>query len=720
MQGLLYTARMVGRLGALCARHRWTVVILWIVLLGGVIAAAVLFGGHANAELTVPGTGAQTGADIANRAFPVGKGLAGQVVVSGAPGAITDEGNQKVIESTIKDLATLPAMSAVTSPYGEGGEISADKSTAIIGLTYDLGVNEVTPRTWQHLQDAMEPVAALPGIHVSYAGTPAAQEANTSQDSSEAIGILAAIIILLVAFGTVLAMVTPLVSAICGLVLGLQTIQLASNVLSITSIAPILATMIGLGVGIDYAVFIVNRHREGLQQGLTVEESIPVALGNAGRAVLVAGLTVSIALLGLVAAGVPTVTMLGVTASIAVLTAILVALTLLPALLAIVGQRIVRKRDRNLPRRPALTGADEIAAGVWGRWARVVGSHPIPFLVLAIAILAVLTIPLFSMTLGQVDAGSDPKGSPTRVAYDTIAAKFGPGVNGPVEVVLTPYADEDGAKKVATALGKDKDVATVAAPQINAKQKVTLLTVIPKTSPTDAKTQDLVSRIPREVQATTGPGVNVYATGVTAGLLDLSDRIAQRLPWFIGAVILVSFLLLLVEFKSIFVPLKAAVMNVLSIGAAYGVIVAIFEWGWASQYIGVPDKVQIEAYVPMMMFAILFGLSMDYEVFLISRIREEHLRGAKTLASVEIGLSYTARVITAAALIMITVFLAFVLMDNVVVKMFGIGLATAVLVDATIVRLMLVPSTMVLLGEANWWLPGFLQRILPKGETPAA
>ena len=709
---------MVGRLGALCARYRWIVVILWIVLIAGIAGAATLAGGHANADLTVPGTGAQTGADIANRAFPTGKGLNGQVIVTGAPGAVEKDANKKVIDAAIKDLRTLPHMAAVKDPYGPGGEISADKSTAIIGLTYDLGINEVTPRTWTHLQDVMAPVAATPGLTVAYAGTPAAQEESTSQDISEGLGILAAIIILLVAFGTALAVVAPLVSALVGLSFGLLTIQLASSVLSISAIAPILATMIGLGVGIDYAVFVVNRQREELQSGKTVAEAIPAALGNAGRAVLVAGLTVSIALLGLVAAGIPTVTMLGVTAAISVLTAILSALTLLPAILSLFGMRVLRKKDRHAAHRAQTTGPDQIASGMWGRWARIVGHHPIPFLVLAIAVLAVLTVPLFSMKLGQVDAGSDPKGSPTRVAYDTLADKFGPGFNGPIEVVLSPYADEAGAKNVTEVIAKDPGVASVTPPMINAKEKVTLITLIPTTSPTDDATQTLVSRLPGEVQKVVGPGVQVYATGVTAGLLDLSNRIAERLPWFIGAVILLSFLLLMVEFKSIFVPLKAAVMNVLSIGAAYGAIVAIFEWGWGAQYIGVPEKVQIEAYVPMMMFAILFGLSMDYEVFLISRIREEHLRGAKTLDSVEIGLSYTARVITAAALIMITVFLSFVLMDDVVVKMFGIGLATAVLVDATIVRLMLVPSTMVLLGEANWWLPGFLRRILPKDDVP--
>jgi len=709
---------MVGRLGGFCARYRWVTIVLWIVLLAGVASAATLAGGRANADLTVPGTGAQTGADLASRAFPTGKGLNGQVVVTGAAGAVDAVADKKLIAAAVADLRTLPHMAAVQDPYAAGGEISADRSTAIIGLTYDLGPDEVTRATWRHLEDVMAPVATAPGLTVAYTGTPAAQEESTSRDISEGLGILAAIIILLVAFGTALAVVAPLVSALVGLSLGLMSIHLASSWLSISSIGPILATMIGLGVGIDYAVFIVNRHREELRAGRTVAEAIPLALGNAGRAVLVAGLTVAIALLGLVVAGIPTVTMLGVTAAIAVLTAILAALTLLPAMLAVIGPRVLRRRDRDAAALPTSAGPDQIASGVWGRWARLVGHHPIPFLVLAIAILAVLTVPLLSLQLGQVDAGSDPPGSPTRVAYDTLADKFGPGFNGPIELVLSPYADEAGAKQVAAALAKEPGVAAVTPPMINQREEVTLITLIPTSAPTADATQALVTRLPAAVQQTTGPGVGVYATGVTAGLLDLSDRIAERLPFFIGAVILLSFLLLLIEFRSIFVPLKAAIMNVLSIGAAYGAIVAIFEWGWGARYIGVPETVQIEAYVPMMMFAILFGLSMDYEVFLISRIREEHLRGATTLESVEIGLSYTARVITAAALIMITVFLSFVLTDDVVVKMFGIGLAVAVLVDATIVRLMLVPSTMVLLGEANWWLPGWLDRLLP-GEKRA-
>ncbi len=711
---------MISRIGGWCAHRKWVVIVLWILLLAGVGAAGILAGGRANANLTVPGTSAQTGADLANRAFPTGKGLSGQVVVYGEPGVLREKRVQRAIEKAVKDARTLPRMASVQSPLEPGGLVSKDESTAIIGLTYAMGAEEVRPATYRHLQEAMRPIRALEGVRIAYSGTPAAEEESTGTDISDALGLVAAMIILLVAFGTALAMVSPLLSAVAGLLLGVATIKLLSAYLQISSIGPILATMIGLGVGIDYAVFLVNRQRENLLRGVEPLQGIRDAMGTAGRAVLVAGLTVAIALLGLATAQIPFVTMLGVTASVAVLTAILSALTLQPALLAVMGRRVIRKRDRGAA--PATTGEDEVGGGIWGRWARLVGSHPVPFLLLAVAILGVLTVPLLQMRLGQVDAGSDPPGSTTRIAYDQLAKAFGPGFNGPIEVVLHPYADAPGAKRVAEALAKDADVEVVAPPAISKKDKVVVISVTPKSAPTDSRTQRLVERLPGDVQKVTGPEVRVYATGVTAGLLNLSDRIAQRLPIFIAAVILLSFILLLVEFKSVLVPLKAAIMNALSIGAAYGAIVAIFQWGWGASLIGLKETVMIEAYVPMMMFAILFGLSMDYEVFLISRIREAHLRGATSLRSVEVGLSHTARVITAAALIMITVFLSFVLEDSVIVKMFGVGLATAVLVDATIVRLMLVPSTMVLLGDANWWLPGFLRRLLrvPAPAPPSA
>lgn len=702
---------MVAKLGAVCARYRWVVVVLWIVLLAGMISATKLVNVNENEGLTVPGSSAFRGADTLNRAFPASNsGTAGQIVVFGAPGALKVKATQDVITKAIKDVKTLPSMGMVGDPFTEPSTVSPDGSTALINLRYTVNINDIKPAMYTHLQDVMAPVKAVPGLQVAYSGAPAAEAAGAGQNISEGLGLLAALIILSITFMAVLAMVAPLLSAVAGLMLGLMSITVFSSATPITSIAPVLAAMIGLGVGIDYAVFIVNRHREQLREGMTIEESIPAALGTAGRAVLVAGVTVAIALTGLFLSGIQTVAMLGVTASFAVLTAILAALTLLPAVLSLFGMRILRKRDRNAP---PVGSASDISSGMWGRWARIVGAHPIPFLLIAVVVLGVLTIPFFSMTLGQVDAGSDPQGSTTRIAYDQIAKAYGPGQNGPIEVVLSPYSDQAGAKKIVAAVSKDSDVQFAYPPVINAKQKVMLIQVVPKSAPTAQDTEDLVNRLPGQIQPLVGKKVTVDVTGVTPAMIALSNRITDRLPYFIGAVILLSFLLLVVEFRSILVPLSGAVMNVLSVGAAYGVIVAIFEWGWASRYIGVPEAVQIEAYVPMMMFAILFGLSMDYQVFLISSVREEHLRGVSTLRSIEVGLSHTARVITAAALIMITVFLAFVLIDNVVIKMFGIGLATAVLIDATIVRLMLVPSVMVLIGDKNWWLPGWLDRILP-------
>jgi putative drug exporter of the RND superfamily len=707
---------LVAKLGAVCARYRWVVIVLWIILLAGMISTTKLVDVNENEGLTVPGSSASRGADTLNRAFPASNsGTPGQIVVFGAPGAMKVKATQDVITKAIKDIKTLPSMGMVGDPFAEPSTVSPDGSTALINIRYTVNINDIKPAMYTHLQAVMAPVKAVPDLQVAYSGAPATEAAGAGQDMSQGLGLFAALIILSITFMTVLAMVAPLLSAVAGLMLGLMSITVFSSVTPITSIAPVLASMIGLGVGIDYAVFIVNRHREQLRAGMTIEESIPAALGTAGRAVLVAGVTVAIALTGLFLSGIQTVAMLGVTASFAVLTAILAALTLLPAVLSLFGMCILRKRDRNAP---PVGSASEISSGMWGGWARIVGAHPIPFLLIAVVVLGVLTIPFFSMTLGQVDAGSDPRGSTTRIAYDQIAKAYGPGQNGPIEVVLSPYSDQAGAKKIIAAISKDSDVQFAYPPVINAKQKVMLIQVVPKSSPTAQDTEDLVNRIPGQIQSLVGKNVTVDVTGVTPAMIALSNRVTDRLPYFIGAVILLSFLLLVVEFRSILVPLSGAVMNVLSVGAAYGVIVAVFEWGWASRYIGVPEAVQIEAYVPMMMFAILFGLSMDYQVFLISTVREEHLRGASTLRSVEVGLSHTARVITAAALIMITVFLAFVLIDNVIIKMFGIGLATAVLIDATVVRLMLVPSVLVLIGDKNWWLPGWLDRILPGAKSP--
>jgi RND superfamily putative drug exporter len=505
--------------------------------------------------------------------------------------------------------------------------------------------------------------------------------------------------------------------------------------------------MMGLGVGIDYALFIVTRHRENLRQGMTVEEAAGRAVATSGSAVLFAGVTVMIAICGLAIAGIPVVTTMGLMVAMTVAVMVALALTLLPALLGFAGHKIDRSRLPGLRRvGQASIGADGTARETfWHRWGRQVSAHPWRWFATGVLVLGVLTVPVFSMRLGMTDNGTSPESLTTRQSYDLLAEGFGPGFNGPlllsVELDGTPV---EALAPLERAIADTPGVDSVAPIQPNHDGTAAVLRVIPDTSPQDDATTQLVHHlrddvIPAAVADT--PGVQVHIGGQTAVFIDMSDKISSRLPWFLGAVIVLSVLLLTMVFRSVAVPLKAAVMNLLSIGAAYGVIVAVFQWGWLKGLFGVEETIPIVSFMPMMLFAILFGLSMDYEVFLLSRVREEYLHrrdnpppdptlppfeaataspnDANTAAVIE-GLSATARVITSAALIMISVFAAFVLGDDPVIKMFGLGLATAVFIDATIVRLVLVPATMNLLGDRNWWLPGWLDRILPRMDVEGA
>jgi len=487
----------------------------------------------------------------------------------------------------------------------------------------------------------------------------------------------------------------------------------------VSTVAPTIASMVGLGVGIDYALFIVTRHRENLRQGMTVEESVGRAIATSGAAVLFAGITVVIAISGLAIAGIPAVTVMGLLAGLTVAVMVAVALTLLPALLGFAGHKINALR---LPGTRASAGIDGGGReSMWHRWGRQVSAHPWRYLVLGVVVLGLASAPVLSLRLGWPDNGSQSDSLTTRRAYDLLADGFGDGFNGPL--LLSVELDEsDGTAVLGTleqALADDPGVEDVAPAQVNEAGTAAAIRVVPATSPQDEATTDLIHHLRGEVvpaaladSGTTGTAVHVG--GATAMFIDMSDRITSRLPWFIGAVILLSVLLLTVVFRSIAVPLKAAVMNLLSIGAAYGVIVAVFQWGWGRALFGVDEAVPIVSFLPMMLFAILFGLSMDYEVFLLSRIREEYLARRDNDSAVIEGIAATARVITSAALIMISVFAAFALSNDPTVKMFGLGLATAVLVDATVVRVVLVPATMRLLGDWNWWLPGWLDRILPR------
>jgi putative drug exporter of the RND superfamily len=534
------------------------------------------------------------------------------------------------------------------------------------------------------------------------------------------IGLFFAVIILLIAFGSVVAMSVPIGTALLGLGIALSIISLVAAVTDIGTVAPTLATMIGLGVGIDYSLFIVTRHRQNLAAGMEVNESIGLANGTAGQAVLFAGGTVVIAITGLALSGVPYVTRLGLMSAIAVAVMMVAAVTFVPAILGLAGRHINSIRVPHLRRKAraeahhSITGA---RPGGWERWAMFMPRHRWPAVIISLAILLTLAAPVLSMRLGQTDDGTLPESLTQRQAYDLITEGFGAGANGPLflAVALPQPGDMTPLDAIGQAASKVPGL-QVAPAQVSPDGSAALVVVIPPGAPQSEQTENLVNSLRTDVlpPAVQGTGAAVFVGGQTAAFVDLGERIQDRLPLFIGAVVALSFILLMMVFRSILVPLKAAIMNLLSIAAAYGVIVAIFQWGWLKGLVGLDETVPIVSFVPMIMFAILFGLSMDYEVFLLSRIREEYYESKDNLRSVIDGLAATARVITSAALIMISVFLSFVGNPDPTVKMFGVGLAVAVFVDATLVRLVLVPATMELLGAANWWLPGWLGRILPR------
>jgi RND superfamily putative drug exporter len=500
----------------------------------------------------------------------------------------------------------------------------------------------------------------------------------------------------------------------------------------IGTVAPVLATMIGLGVGIDYSLFIVTRYRESRAAGLEIEAAVGRSVATAGSAVLFAGSTVVIAICGLAISGIPYVAKLGYMSGVMVAVMMLAALTLLPAIIAVVGNGIDRWKVPSLIHHPDRdhAAADVISprASIWERWATLVAKHAWPFAIAGTVILLVIAWPVLSMRLGESDDGNLPTSATQRQAYDLVADGFGPGTNGPLLVVVAlPTPGDDAVLAgVTTALEKTPGVQAVLPPQVSPNQAIAQIVVLPTSAPDSAQTADLVGSLRSSVlpQAIGTSGADAYVGGVTAAFIDIGDRISDRLPYFIGAVVLLSFFLLMLVFHSVLVPLTAAVMNLLSVAAAYGATVAVFQWGWGLGLIGLQNTVPIVSFVPMMMFAVLFGLSMDYQVFLLTRVREEYDKTGDTRQGVVRGLARTARVITSAALIMIFVFGAFVLNTSPEIKMFGLGLAFAVLVDATIVRMMLVPSIMEILGDANWWFPKWL-RFLPRldiegdGDTPA-
>ena len=703
-------SKSLHRLGRWVAVNHRRVIVLWVVALLGLVGANRLFGGQAVDDFRVPGVESQAAIDLLEQRFPERAGATAMVVFHTEDGAVTDQLVADAVGSVIEEIRALDHVLGVSEPLASPRSISPDASTAFAAVQFDAGTADLGRETLEALVETSTAAEAA-GVQVEFGGELPTVLKERSEGPAEMIGMLAALVVLFVTFRAVVATAMPLIVAVVGLAAGLAVVGLLSGVVDIPSIAPRLGTMIGLGVGIDYALFVLSRHRDHLASGMDVVESCGRTNATAGQAVVVAGGTVVVAILGLQFAGIPFVGALGYSASIVVAVAVLVAITLLPALLSVAGRRVLPKRHRND------SVATEGGHSRWVSWARWVAGHPWRSSIAATLVLITLAVPLLDMRLGQADAGSDATSSTHRRAYDLLAEGFGDGFNGPLLIAVDLGDEPDPAllDRIAQAVAADGGVRAVSPPEINAAGDAGVITAIPVSKPQDQATSDLVHRLrdsdlPSVME---GTGARALVGGPTAGFIDQSDKIANRLPWFIAAVVALSFLLLMTVFRSILVPLKAALLNLLSIGAAYGVVVAVFQWGWGRSMIGLDEAVPIASFVPMMMFAILFGLSMDYEVFILSRIREEYHLGHSNIDSVVEGLGATAKVITAAALIMISVFLGFVASEDPVVKMMGIGLATAVAVDATIVRMVLLPATMALVGDPNWWLPRWLDRIVP-------
>jgi RND superfamily putative drug exporter len=709
MTGSLYA------LGRFCARHHWPVIGAWLVLAVALVLLGQAGGSKTSENLTLPGTDSTIATELLEDNLPEQAYGSNPLTLEAPAGKkLTDPAYAVAVKETVERLEALHDVNQATDPLGPAGVdfLSKDESVAYIPVVLAIGPGEIDEEEAQRVLDTAQPARAA-GLHTAVGSYVGQQLSKPSTEISEAIGLTAAVIILLFAFGTATAMMLPIVSALIGLACALSIVRLLEHVLQVPAVASTLATMIGLGVGIDYALFIVTRHKLQLAEGMEPRESIARATATAGGAVVFAGFTVVIALCSLAFAGIPLVSTLGFTAAVAVVVAVCAAATLLPAMLGALGPRIDSLRVKLGKAHP-----DDSEPHGWRRWAERVAGRPWRSAIVALVVLVVLALPIFQLELGQNDISALPKDTTSRQAYDSLDKGFGPGVNGPL-LIASEFDSPAEAKQLLPGLQKQvagaADVAAVSEPAFDRKGTVTVFTVISKSEPWADETVDLVedlrdTAIPAALK---GTEASAYVGGQTAGYIDLGAQIAEKLPLMIAIVVALSFFVLLIAFRSLVVPIKAAAMNLLSVAAAYGVVTAVFQLGWGSSLIGLDHSIPIISFVPLLMFAILFGLSMDYEVFLLTQMREHFTKYGDERRAVVEGLANTGRVITSAAAIMVCVFTSFVLNGDPVVKEFGVGLAVAIAIDSTIVRCLLVPAVMVLLGKSAWWLPGWLDRIVP-------
>jgi RND superfamily putative drug exporter len=710
MTGPLYA------IGRFCSRHHWPVIGGWLLFAIVLIAVSSAAGSKTSENLTLPGTGSTKATELLEHNLPEQAYGSNPLVLEAPAGKkLTEPKYAAGVEESAKKLEALADVNSATSPLSKEGAqlLSKDQRIGYIPVVLAVGPGEINEGQAQKILDAAAPSRAA-GVHTSIGGYVGQQLSKPATETSEAIGLAAAVIILLFAFGTATAMLLPIVSAVIGLACALSIIKLLEHATQVPGVATTLATMIGLGVGIDYALFIVTRHKLQLNEGMELRESIARATATAGGAVVFAGFTVVIALCSLAFAGIPLVSTLGFTAAIAVVIAVAAAATLLPAMLGALGPRINSLRVHF-----GKTHPDDKKPHGWLRWADAVADRPWRSALASLVVLGVLALPIFQLQLGQNDISALPEDTTSREAFEGLKEGFGPGFYGPLLIASefsSPQEAQQVLPKLQKSTGEAGDVAGVGQPSCDKAGTVCVYTLISKSEPWKDATVELVEDLREPVipSALKGTKATTYVGGQTAGYIDLATQIGDKLPLMIAIVVALSFLVLLIAFRSLLVPIKAAAMNLISVAAAYGVVTAVFQLGWGSSLIGLDHAIPIVSFVPLLMFAILFGLSMDYEVFLLTQMREHFKQTGDARAAVVQGLANTGRVITSAAAIMVCVFTSFVLNGDPVVKEFGVGLAVAIAIDSTLVRCLLVPAVMVLLGKRAWWMPSWMERVVPK------
>ncbi|MFI6287207.1 MMPL family transporter [Streptomyces sp. NPDC051018] len=691
-----------------CYRRKWAVLLLWVGALFGLGAAASVAGTNYSSIFSLPDTDSRRATELMTEAFPETSGDENTVVWRASDGTVRDGAVKDRLEEALEKIAAMKGVGEVTSPYSPQGaaQISEDGRIAYARVVFTEQADAISKDLVEDVVKAAEE-ARGDGVQVELGGQAIVFASEPAEGTAELVGIVAAGIVLFVAFGSLYAMLLPLVIAIFAVGTGTLTANLLGHVTDVPEVAPVLGTLVGLGVGVDYALFIVTRHRKGLLRGADPEESAVTALNTSGRAVMFAGATVCIALAGMLVMNMRFLNGVALATSLTVILSVLAAVTLLPALLGILGSRVLSRRQRRrLAEQGPVTAEPRGAAA---RWARVVERRPRVLGLIALVVMVALSIPVLSLRLGTTDQGNHPEDSTTRKAYDLLADGFGPGFNGPLQLVADGTEPEAVRELVERARQTD-GVARVVALPMPPGSDVSVIQVVPTTSPQSVETDRLIDALRADIKES---GEKVHVGGITAVFKDFAQVTGDRLPYFVAAIVVLGFLLLMVAFRSLVVPLTAALMNLIAAAASFGLLVAIFQWGWGAEALGIGKEGPITAFLPVIMLSLLFGLSMDYQVFLVSRMHEEWVHTKDNARAVRVGLTETSRVINSAALIMICVFAAFVFSGDPEGAMVGVGLAGAVALDAFILRTVLVPAAMHLLGKYNWWLPAGLEKRLP-------